>query len=74
MISAEDRETLQKWNRLCIFVGLEGAFLADTSQATLLNSDNLLAPEAKKLAASLFDYLRDVADISDDAPFANKLA
>lgn len=48
--------------------------LADTSQATLLHSDDLLVPEAKEIAASLFDYLRDVADISDDASFTDKLA
>lgn len=48
--------------------------LADTSQATLLHSDELLVPEAKEIAASLFDYLRDVVDISDDASFTDKLA
>lgn len=48
--------------------------LADTSQATLLHSDELLVPEAKEIAASLFDYLRDVVDISNDASFTDKLA
>lgn len=47
--------------------------LADTSEATLLHSDELLVPKAKKITASLFDYLRDVADISDDASFSDKL-
>jgi hypothetical protein len=47
--------------------------LADTSEATLLHSDEFLMPEAKEIAASLFDYLRDVADISDDASFSDKL-
>jgi len=47
--------------------------LADTSEATLLHSDDLLVPEAKEIAASLFDYLRDVADISDDVSFSDKL-
>jgi transcriptional regulator with XRE-family HTH domain len=48
--------------------------LADVSEATLLNADESLSPEAKEIAASLFDYLRDIVDISADASFSDKLA
>lgn len=48
--------------------------LADISGATLLNADEWLSPEAKEIAASLFDYLRDIVDISADASFSDKLA
>lgn len=48
--------------------------LADVSEATLLNADESLSPEATEIAASLFDYLRDIVDISADASFSDKLA
>jgi transcriptional regulator with XRE-family HTH domain len=48
--------------------------LADASEATLLHADDSLSPEAKEIAATLFDYLRDVGDISADASFSDKLA
>lgn len=48
--------------------------LADISEATLLNADESLLPEAKEIAASLFDYLRDIVDISAEASFLDKLA
>jgi transcriptional regulator with XRE-family HTH domain len=48
--------------------------LANSSEATLLHADEMLLPEAKELAASLFDYLRDIVDISDDASFSDQLA
>lgn len=48
--------------------------LADASEATLLHADETLSQEAKEVAASLFDYLRDIGDISDDASFSDKLA
>jgi transcriptional regulator with XRE-family HTH domain len=48
--------------------------LADASEATLLHADDSLPPEAKEIAATLFDYLRDVGDIGADASFSDKLA
>ncbi|WP_025038414.1 hypothetical protein [Bradyrhizobium sp. DOA9] len=48
--------------------------LADVSEAALLDVDEALPSEAKEIAATLFDYLCDIVDISADASFSDKLA
>jgi transcriptional regulator with XRE-family HTH domain len=47
--------------------------LADSSNATLLHIDDDILQEAKQVAASLFDYIRDLVDVSDDVSFSDKV-
>jgi transcriptional regulator with XRE-family HTH domain len=47
--------------------------LADISTAIMPHTDDEIPQEAKEIAASLFDYLRDLMDISDEASFSDKV-
>lgn len=47
---------------------------AETSDAAMFSPDDEISDEAKEVAASMFDYLRDLMDISDDLSFTDKLA
>ncbi|NEK19761.1 helix-turn-helix transcriptional regulator [Rhizobium leguminosarum] len=48
--------------------------LAEMSDGLVLHMEDELNQDAKEIAASLFDYLRDVADISEEASFTHKLS
>jgi transcriptional regulator with XRE-family HTH domain len=50
------------------------AKLAYDSDCYLFNSDDAISPEAKEIAASIFDYMRDLGDVGDEVSFANKLS
>jgi transcriptional regulator with XRE-family HTH domain len=47
---------------------------ADAANAISLNADDELSLEAKQAAATLFDYIRDLIDVGNDASFSEKLA
>lgn len=47
---------------------------ADAANAMSLNADDELSLEAKQAAATLFDYVRDLIDVGNDASFSDKLA
>jgi transcriptional regulator with XRE-family HTH domain len=47
--------------------------LADVSEGTLLHMDDGLSLDAKQTTAALFDFLRDLSDISSDVSFTEKL-
>jgi transcriptional regulator with XRE-family HTH domain len=53
--------------------GALGRF-ADVSNAVSLNADEDLSIEAKRAAAAMFDYIRDLLDIGNDATFSDKLS
>jgi transcriptional regulator with XRE-family HTH domain len=46
---------------------------ADLANAVMLTADDDISPEAKRAAAALFDYIRDLLDIGDDASCSDKL-
>ncbi len=46
---------------------------ADAANAVSLNADDGISQEAKEVAAALFDYVRDLIDVRDDASFSDKL-
>jgi hypothetical protein len=46
---------------------------ADLANAVMLNADDELPHEAKVMAASLFDYIRDLLDFDIDASYSDKL-
>jgi len=48
--------------------------LTDTSNGLMLHMEDELSGDAKRVAASLFDYLRDMQDIRDDLSFTDKLS
>lgn len=48
--------------------------IADISNGLVLHMDDEIGQKAKEIAAALFDYLRDLADISDELSFADKLS
>lgn len=48
--------------------------LADISNGVSLNADDGISHEAKQVAASLFDYIRDLQDVGDDVTFSDKVA
>jgi len=50
------------------------ARLAYSSDGYVFNSDEAISPKAKEIAASMFDHLQDIGDISDDLSFSEKLA
>jgi hypothetical protein len=55
---------------------LNGAALgrfADLANAVMLNADDDISPEAKRAVAALFDYIRDLLDVGDDASYSDKL-
>ena len=43
---------------------------ADAANAMSLNADDELSLEAKQAAATLFDYIRDLIDVGNDASFS----
>lgn len=47
---------------------------ADASNAVSLNADDDLSIEAKRAAATMFDYIRDLLDVGNDASFSDKLS
>jgi transcriptional regulator with XRE-family HTH domain len=47
---------------------------ADVSNAVLLHADDEISQKAKQVAAALFDYIRDLLDVGDDASFSDKLS
>jgi transcriptional regulator with XRE-family HTH domain len=47
---------------------------ADVSNAISLNADEEISLEAKEAAATLFDYIRDLIDVGNEASFSDKLA
>lgn len=49
------------------------ARVAYEANAYLFNADEAIASEAKELAASIFDFLRDVGDLGDDGSFSERL-
>lgn len=46
---------------------------ADISNAVVLNADDAISDEAKKTAATLFDYVRDLLDLGDVASCSEKV-
>ncbi|ESX82673.1 MULTISPECIES: helix-turn-helix transcriptional regulator [unclassified Mesorhizobium] len=48
------------------------ARIAYEADGYLFNTDDAIAAEAKEIAASMFDYLRDLGDIADDISFSEK--
>lgn len=48
--------------------------IADVSNGLVLHMDDEISQEAKETAAVLFDYLRDLGDISDELSFTEKLS
>jgi transcriptional regulator with XRE-family HTH domain len=48
--------------------------LADISNGVLLNANDGISHKAKQVAASLFDYIRDLQDVGDGASFSDKVA
>jgi len=53
--------------------GEDFAQLAYNSNGYLFHADATISPSAKEVAASVFDYLRDLGDICDDLSFSDKL-
>lgn len=49
------------------------ARVAYEANAYLFNADEAIVSEAKELAASIFDFLRDLGDLGDDGSFAERL-
>ena len=49
------------------------AHLAGAANATLLNCDEQVSDEAKRQAAGIFDFLRDLTDGYDDLSFGDRL-
>jgi transcriptional regulator with XRE-family HTH domain len=47
--------------------------IAECSEAYLFHSDNEISAEAKQVAATIFDYLRDLGDIISDISCSDKL-
>jgi transcriptional regulator with XRE-family HTH domain len=47
--------------------------LAYSSDGVLLNTDETLSQKVKEVAASLFDYMRDLGDVADVASFSDKV-
>ena len=47
---------------------------ADTSNVVALSSDDEISQDAKKTAAAMFDYIRDLVDIRSDVSFTDKVA
>jgi transcriptional regulator with XRE-family HTH domain len=48
--------------------------LANSSNAFLFHCDDDVSPEVRRHAAYMFDFLRDLMDISDEISFTDKLA
>lgn len=48
--------------------------IADISNGLVLHTDEEISQDAKETAAALFDYLRDLGDISDALSFTDKLS
>jgi transcriptional regulator with XRE-family HTH domain len=46
--------------------------VADSANALSFHADDQLSPEAKEASAAMFDYIRDLLDIKDDASFTDK--
>jgi transcriptional regulator with XRE-family HTH domain len=49
------------------------ARVAYEANAYLFNADEAIASEAKELAASIFDFLRDLGDLGEDGSFSERL-
>jgi len=49
------------------------ARLVYDSEGHVFHADDSLSQEAKEIAASIFDYLSDLGDISDDVSFSDKV-
>lgn len=49
------------------------ARIAYDANAYLLHSDEEIADEAKEVAASIFDFLRDIGDLGDVASYSDRL-
>jgi transcriptional regulator with XRE-family HTH domain len=49
------------------------ARVAFEASAYLFHADEAIADEAKELAASIFDFLRDLGDLGDDGSFSERL-
>tara|TARA_R110001592_G_scaffold146090_3_gene370058 strand:- start:197 stop:889 length:693 start_codon:yes stop_codon:yes gene_type:complete len=47
--------------------------VAYEANAYLFHADEAITDEAKEIAASIFDFLRDLGDLGDDIPFSDKL-
>jgi transcriptional regulator with XRE-family HTH domain len=47
---------------------------ADALNAVSLNADDNLSSEVKRAAAAMFDYVRDLLDVGNDASFTDKLS
>src|SRR5262249_14070368 len=50
------------------------ARLAYNSDGHLFHADEDISSNAKEVSASIFDYLRDLGDISDEASFSERLS
>jgi len=46
---------------------------ADLANSVMLTADDDISPEAKRAAAALFDHIRDLLDVGDDASYSDKL-
>lgn len=49
------------------------ARIAYEANSYLFHADDAISDDAKEIAASIFDFLRDLGDIADDISFADKL-
>jgi transcriptional regulator with XRE-family HTH domain len=49
------------------------ARIAYEGTAYLFHADEAIAEEAKEIAASIFDFLRDLGDLGDDGSFSDRL-
>lgn len=49
------------------------ARIAYEAECYLFHADEMMSDEAKEIAASIFDFLRDLGDISDDTSSSDKL-
>lgn len=49
------------------------ARIAYEANSYLFHADDAIPDEAKEIAASMFDFLRDLGDVADDISFADKL-
>lgn len=47
---------------------------ADASNAVSLTADDAISIEAKRAAAAMFDYVRDLLDVGNDVSFSDKLS
>lgn len=48
--------------------------LAEISDGLVLHMDDDISQDAKEIAAGLFDYLRDLGDVSDELSYTEKLS